>query len=178
MDASTLELRRGTAADLDAVVALQVASWRDGYRGLLPDAYLDGALAEELAAKWRRKLVDSPAPASLLLLAEDAAGLQGFLYACPEGGDPASAYIDNLHVRPGNRGLGIGARLMRAAAADLPALGYRACHLRVFTQNAAAIRFYERLGGAIVERTTEDLMGHPADTYRIAWPDLARLTAA
>jgi ribosomal protein S18 acetylase RimI-like enzyme len=169
-------LRRGTPGDLAAVSALQLASWRDAYRGLLPDAYLDGALAADLDAVWRRKLDGAPAPRSLLLVAEAAEGsLAGFLYACQEAAGAQSAYLDNLHVRPEWRGAGLGARLMRAAVPELSALGYGGLHLRVFAQNTAALRFYERLGGRIAERSREDLMGHPADTYRIVWPVLADL---
>ncbi len=169
-------LRPGTAADLAAITALHLASWRDSYRGLLPAAYLDGPLAADLAAKWRHKLVETPAPRSLLLLAEARDGeLLGFLYACADPRQPDSAYIDNLHVRPETRGGGLGARLLRRAAAELPGLGYRGAHLRVFVDNAAAVRFYQRHGGRIVARAQEQLMGHPAETYRIAWTDLRPL---
>ena len=170
------DLREGTAADLEAVVALHLASWRDSYRGLLPDGYLDGALADDLAAKWQRKLIDSPTPGSLLLLAESDGKLAGFLYACRDPERPGSAYIDNLHVAPECRGSGLGARLLRQAAARLSPLGYRGAHLLVFAQNEAAVRFYLRHGGRILHRGLEDLMGHPADTYRIVWPDLSALT--
>ncbi|MGP1253142.1 MAG: N-acetyltransferase family protein [Kiloniellales bacterium] len=175
-EASSCDLREGTASDLEAVVALHLASWRDSYRGLLPDSYLDGALAEDLAAKWHRKLIGTATPGSLLLLAENDGGLAGFLYACRDPERPGSAYIDNLHVAPDRRGSGLGARLLRQAATRLPALGYRGAHLLVFAQNEAAVRFYLRLGGRIVHRGVEDLMGHPADTYRIVWLDLSVLS--
>ncbi len=171
-EAPQATLRAGTAEDLEAVVALQLASWRDAYRGLLPDAYLDGALADDLVAKWRGKLIDSPDPRALLLVAESPAGvLSGFFYAAEETPGDASAYLDNLHVRPELRGQGLGEGLMRAAVPMLQARGYSGMHLLVFAENAAAVRFYQRLGGRIAARAVEDLMGHAAETYRIVWPD-------
>jgi ribosomal protein S18 acetylase RimI-like enzyme len=176
--ARDLAVRRGGPSDRVAVCALQLASWRDAYRGFLPDAYLDGDLADELDAKWRAKMAGFAPERALLLVAEANERPQGFLFACPDPQTPQSAYVDNLHVRPGVRGGGIGAALMRRAARDLAVLGYRGMHLLVFAGNARAVRFYERHGGAIVARTTEDLMGYPADTYRIVWSDLARVPAA
>jgi ribosomal protein S18 acetylase RimI-like enzyme len=160
---------------LDAVVALHLASWRDAYRGLLPDAYLDGALAGDLWDKWRRKATAADPARDLLVVAEDARGLTGFAFACFAPDRPDSAFLDNLHVKPGARGGGIGTALMRAVAPRLASLGYRGLHLKVFASNAAAIRFYERLGGKIEVRAVEDLMGYPADTYRMAWSDLSAL---
>ena len=172
--------RDGAASDREAVSALQVASWRDSYRGLLPDAYLDGALAEDLTATWGRKLeggklVDGPGRHSLLLLAESDRQLEGFIYACPDPKRPDSAYIDNLHVAPDQRGAGLGTRLLRQAAKRLALQGYYGAYLRVFVANEAAVRFYLRLGAHITRRETDDLMGYPADTYRLEWPDLSAL---
>lgn len=167
----TGKIRPGTPEDLQAVVTLQLVSWRDAYRGLLPDAYLDGALADDLAAKWRGKLIESPDPRTLLLVAESPAGLGGFFYAAQETPGDAHAYLDNLHVRPELRGHGLGEALMRAAVPMLQARGYRGMHLLVSAENAAAIRFYRRLGGRVAARGVEDLMGHAVDTCRIVWPD-------
>ncbi|WP_162906534.1 GNAT family N-acetyltransferase [Algihabitans albus] len=168
-------LRDGAPSDCEAVAALHLASWRDSYRGLLPDAYLDGALAEDLAAKWQERLAPTPGRGGLLLLAESDARLGGFIYACQEANRPDSAYIDNLHVAADSRGRGLGARLMRDAARRLGQDGYYGAHLRVFAANEAAVRFYLRLGAHVAHRGPEDLMGHTVETYRMEWPDLSVL---
>lgn len=168
-------LRDGTASDREAVSALQIASWRDSYRGLLPDAYLDGALTDDLTAAWRRKLEGGSDGRGLLLVAESDRRLEGFIYACPDLERPDSAYIDNLHVAPDSRGSGLGTKLLRQAAKRLALQGYYGAHLRVFVANDAAVRFYLRLGAHIAHREMDDLMGYPADTYRLEWPELSVL---
>jgi [ribosomal protein S18]-alanine N-acetyltransferase len=56
------------------------------------------------------------------------------------------AYVVTLDVATECRQLGLGGRLMREAEACAAAAGARWMQLHVFTGNAAAIRFYERLG--------------------------------
>jgi hypothetical protein len=37
-----IQLRRATPEDAAALAAVEVSCWRAAYRGLIPDAYLDG----------------------------------------------------------------------------------------------------------------------------------------
>jgi [ribosomal protein S18]-alanine N-acetyltransferase len=56
------------------------------------------------------------------------------------------AYVVTLDVAAECRQQGLGRRLMREAEARASAAGVRGMQLHVFTGNAGAIRFYERLG--------------------------------
>jgi len=42
-----IEIRPVTFRDAEVVAALHAASWRDAYRGILTDAYLDGDILGE-----------------------------------------------------------------------------------------------------------------------------------
>jgi ribosomal protein S18 acetylase RimI-like enzyme len=53
--------------------------------------------------------------------------------------------VSRLFVAPAGRGMGLGAALVAAAAAEAVRLGLRAV-LDVVTANRAAVRLYERLG--------------------------------
>jgi ribosomal protein S18 acetylase RimI-like enzyme len=116
-------------------------------------------------------------PARIMLLAEDADGLAGFvslfLAADPQWG----THVDNLHVRPGLKGQGLGRRLLGAAArlalAEAPGQGL---DLFVYTANTAARGFYARLGGADVTEWLETAPdGSRQPVRRIWWPDPAAL---
>jgi ribosomal-protein-alanine N-acetyltransferase len=56
------------------------------------------------------------------------------------------AYVVTLDVEAACRQRGLGRRLMREVEASAAAAGARWMQLHVFTGNAGAIRFYERLG--------------------------------
>jgi hypothetical protein len=161
-------IRPAGAADAAAIAALHVASWRSAYRGMLPDAYLDGPIEAERAAYWQATLAQ-PAPGDAVLLAPGAGFVAGF--AAPDG----DALLDNLHVLPARRGGGLGAALLVAVARALAAGGARAMHLWVFDANAGARRFYERHGAVPTAQRVAELFGASVPETRLAWPDLRRL---
>jgi GNAT superfamily N-acetyltransferase len=58
------------------------------------------------------------------------------------------AVLDDLWVEPGLRGRGLGARLLRAALADVSGAGARAVVVEADPADAPAMSFYARLGFA------------------------------
>jgi GNAT superfamily N-acetyltransferase len=57
-----------------------------------------------------------------------------------------NAYLENIEVRPGLRGGGIGAALLAALEAEAGRLGKRRLWLHAFEDNVGAHRFYESHG--------------------------------
>ncbi|MPY61113.1 GNAT family N-acetyltransferase [Streptomyces spongiae] len=141
-----MRFRNGTRADSDRIAALHTASWRDAYVGLMPPEFLNGPLADSHRAKWRARTED--ASGRWLMLAEEGDELVGFIHL--DTVRDGRVHVDNLHVRPGRTGTGIGYRLLRrgfAWAAD--AHPGRDVFLEVLRGNARAITFYERAGGLV-----------------------------
>lgn len=164
-------IRNATPADMDAIAALHIASWRGAYVGLLSDDYLGQPVVDDLRAKWVG--VDLPA-GDVLLVSETDGDVDGFIYVICDR-DPA--YIDNLHVAPVRKRSGIGEALMRAAATRLIALGHTSAMLTVITNNAPAVAFYDKIGGIRGPAQDEKLYGEPVQTYPVTWDDLQALSA-
>ncbi|WP_329581251.1 GNAT family N-acetyltransferase [Kitasatospora sp. NBC_01250] len=172
-DPADLSIRLGGPADAAAVARLHAESWRTAYAGIVPAAALADGLAEQRGELWELRLtVDygEPAATPALLLAERAGGdLVGFGYLVPEPDGPV--LLDNLHVRPGLTGAGIGAVLLDAARAwtarTHPGAPLR---LEVLRDNHRAVAFYERCGG---ERTREGWTDFPGagelPEYEYTW---------
>jgi hypothetical protein len=165
-------LREATATDAPAIAALHVASWRSAYRGALPDAYLDGPIEPERLATWTTRL-GALAPGDVVLLAERGGSLDGFAAAFAR--DDGDALLDNLHIAPARHGQGLGAALLAETAVRLAARGSRTMHLWVFDVNAAAQRFYMRLGAIETGRRVETMFGAAVPETRFGWPDLDAL---
>jgi GNAT superfamily N-acetyltransferase len=127
-------LRAADPADAEAAATLLIASRRQH----LPYAPL--AHGEADVRRWVREQL---LPAGGVTLAEDAAGLAGLLAVSQAGG---GGWIDQLYLRPGATGRGLGTRLLQHALATLP----RPVQLHTFQANAGARRFYERHGFAAV----------------------------
>ena len=164
-----LDLRPLRAGDEDLVARLHAASWRDSYRGMLSDAYLDGDLVGERRALWRSRL-QSP---QLGLLALHEGKPVGFAFALADADERWGTLLDNLHVLPGHRGAGVGTRLLHELTGEIPHGGL---HLWVYEQNVRARDYYERLGARHIERTkAKGADGGQLMACLYAWPDIAVL---
>ncbi|MFD9128801.1 GNAT family N-acetyltransferase [Kitasatospora sp. NPDC059571] len=169
-----ITVRTGTAADAPAVAALHAASQRSAYAGIVPDEALGDGLPAQRQEIWALRLtVDygGPEHTPTLLVAEDGEGPVGFAYLVPE--PDGRTLLDNLHVRPGRTGGGIGRLLLRAALERTAPAPLR---LEVLRENRRAIAFYEREGGRrTAERTGFFPGGHELPEYEYTW-DGAPLT--
>ena len=158
-------IREATGADLPFIRDLHLASWRDAYRGMLTDAYLDGPVAEDMAARWAAL----PDPA-VVLVAPDG-------FACCLLVEPIP-YLDNLHAAPGARRTGIGRALMARMASVLLERGERAMNLTVIDANRRARLFYRAMGGAEGEPFEAEEGGDLILVRRVTWDEDALRTLA
>lgn len=163
------------AGDADAIAALHTESWRDAYRGLVPDDYLDGPLLDERLAFWRARLA-RPSDARLTLKAMSGAQMVGFACVLRDEDPEWGPLLDNLHVKPALKGRGIGTRLLQAsrdwAAQVAPE---QTLHLWVIENNLPARRFYDRQGGVVDRRSLHEMSaGVVIAAVRYVWPPLGR----
>jgi hypothetical protein len=174
-----VDLRHAHPADSGRIAALHAASWRCAYRGILPDAYLDGGAFEERRRHWERRLAAADAGRRAVILGEREGELVGFVCVLLDEDPGWGACLDNLHVRPDLRGRGLGDRLFAAAAAWVRVMAPgEPLHLWVFKANAAARRFYDCRGGRLAGEALQRLPGGVrVASLRYIWKDLERLGA-
>ena len=165
--------------DAAAVAAIHCASWRSAYAGILEQTFLDGPIEADRSVLWSDRLAN-PRAEQILRIAEETP-MQPIGFLCAFGGVDQhwGSLIDNIHVLPSHRGKGSGARMMQNVARQLasrhPGMGI---HLWVFEANEAGLRFYERLGGKVVESDTSRIpAARGAAVLRLHWPDPHRLLA-
>ncbi len=173
MAATDSSFREAGAADAPAIAALLTASWQDAYAGLLPAELLQDRLPALHRDAWAAHFA-APRP-GIVLLAEGPEGLRGFCAAWLEGDE---AYVDNLHLRPGLRGGGVGRELLGRAVGALAARGAARAALTIIDGNEGALRFYRRLGGVAGTAYGAMLHGEAVTYRRIAWNAAATLVAA
>jgi ribosomal protein S18 acetylase RimI-like enzyme len=179
MDRGEIAIRPIVAADAVTVADLHATSWRDAYRGMLRDEYLDADVAGDRRQVWASRLGD-PIDSEFGYIAEAAGGAVGFVFLCGRTDDMWGTLVDNLHVLPGLKGRGIGRRLLEAAAHETARRypGERV-HLFVFEANHSARRFYASVGGREVERAAVEPPGGGSQVHlRVVWDDADRLLAS
>ncbi|WFB07754.1 GNAT family N-acetyltransferase [Streptomyces sp. LX-29] len=146
-------VRRALPADLARVAEL--AAEHAAYERAAPPA---PGLAERLAAL----LFDTPQPRLRCLVAELSDGeIVGYATCAPELSTWEGReylHMDCLFLRSGNRGLGLGARLVEAVAAEARELGLTEVQWQTPTWNKGAVRFYDRLGARAREKLRYSLV--------------------
>jgi ribosomal protein S18 acetylase RimI-like enzyme len=177
-------IRTARIEDAPRLASMHVASWRETYVGILPDAMLAALSVERRTAMWEQ-IMRSPASSdsTAVYLASVDEELVGFgscggqrtdsLRAGGYGGEVGAIYVLRAFQRRG-----IGARLLGSMASDLITRGLTAASLWVLRDNPVARRFYERHGAQVIAER-EDVRGD-AVLVELAygWADLTRLSGS
>jgi ribosomal protein S18 acetylase RimI-like enzyme len=178
-DAQAIEIRAARPSDAPAIGRVHVESWRETYRGVLPDQLLDSLAAVVRAAMWQGALEREP-PVSLVVAQVAGGELVGFAGGGARRGDspPYDAEVYAIYLLGAARHRGCGRRLMAALAAALRSRGFKSLCLWVLRENAPARRFYERLGGRVVGERTQVDGEQEFDEVAYGWDDLELLCSA
>lgn len=120
-----VSVRVGWADDSPGIAAVQVASWREQYAGLLPDDLLDALDREEVAAGWAASLSRPADARNRVLVALDRDTVCGFAVTGPASDpdcDPVgNGELSDLTVAPTHTRHGHGSRLLQACVDTLRA---------------------------------------------------------
>ena len=142
-------LRRYTAADEAAAIALWLKAWQAAYPQIDFAARLDW---------WRARWLGELVPTAAIVVAEADGDMAGFVTV-----DPHTGYLDQLVVKPQRWGSGIGAALIAEAKRLSPA----GLDLDVNTDNERAIGFYVKQGFSKSGAGFNPVSGRPV--HRMSW---------
>jgi RimJ/RimL family protein N-acetyltransferase len=170
MARTTLRIRRATVADARAVAEVHVGSWRQAYRGMLPDAYLDRLSVQDRETMWREAFAEDSSGAFVAEAGDRIVGFASFGPSRDEGASEDTGEVPAIYVEPSATGAGVGGELLRAATDALRERGYRRATLWVLEANERARRFYEKAGwvwDGTVDRHDFDCANEPIVRYAI-----------
>ncbi len=140
-----LLIRPANPDDAPAIAAIHAASWQQAYRGIMPDAFLDGLTSVSRLPMWR-DILDGQRPGVQVWVAEAAGDIAGFVSFGPVVSDPATGDLTTLYLHPERTGRGIGRLLLARAVSEMRGAGYRTARLQVLRDNGRARRVYEAAG--------------------------------
>ena len=179
-------IRMASYADARDLGSVHVASWRETYPGIVPDAMLASLSVEGRAAMWGHILGQpTTAQSTAVYVAEVQGKIVGFSSCSAQRTEALKdkgydAEVSAIYVLRDFQRRAIGSRLLFASAADLFRRGFSAMSLWVLRDNGPARQFYERHGGQVIaeRQDVEDEVVFVEVAY--GWTDLAeavRLTS-
>jgi len=152
-------VRPARAGDAAALARVQIASWRSGFAGIVPDgllAELTGEEAEQAwTGRWREAITSPPTSRHHVLAAVEGAPprtVAGFVSAGPatdaDRWPGTDAELYELRIDPERTGQGHGSRLVQAAVDTLVQDGFHTASVWVLVADQALRAFLESSGWA------------------------------
>lgn len=153
MVSTVITLRRARLADAAEIAEVHDCAWREAYRGVIPGRELEKMIARR-GPRWWQGAITRGTRIAVVDFDESVAGYVS--YGRNRLGDAETeGEIFELYLAPEFQGLGFGRKLFNAACRDLAAHGFSNCLVWVLADNHRAVRFYEKLGGALRRRVRE-----------------------
>jgi ribosomal protein S18 acetylase RimI-like enzyme len=160
-------LRRATPDDAPALAGVHVAAWRQAYRGIVPDRYLEGFTVENRTRRFREFLSDNTAET---YAAEHGGRIVGFLTlgGCrdPDVDQASIGEIWGIYVSPEHWRRGVGRFLCEQGQNLLASRDFTIATLWVLEANSQARSFHEAMGFQRDGATKELPLGIPLTAIR------------
>lgn len=171
----TYRIRPSTLSDTETLGRIHAQAWRESYTGLLSEELIANAGSIERRTTIRRRMFADSTPEWGHFLVETEQGeVVGFGDCGPahEVKEFASAEIFTLYLLRSAQGQGIGKKLLLKMLGHLANLGFENAALKANIKNEKALRFYQHLGGAEVQRMEANYDGVIVPLVVYAWYDL------
>lgn len=166
-------IRPAELEDAPAIARVHIDAWRTAYRGMVPDAHLDGLDIEQRTARWRENLGK---PGFTFVAEREGRGVFGFAGAGADRtpGEGFDGELYALYLAPGQLRRGAGTALVRAVVARFVTQGVSTMRVWVLAENPAR-RFYQALGGVELATKKIEIGGALLDEVSYGWRDLSKL---
>ncbi|MFP5077283.1 GNAT family N-acetyltransferase [Rhizobium sp. YIM 134829] len=165
--------RTASATDYLSIANLHVRISSEAYASTLPSDYLAEVMPREKIELWERRLAPPVRSEELsITLAEVHTDLIGFACFVFSEETHFGSYLHNLYVDPAFQGNRLGPRLLIESIDRFPSERRETpVHLLTMRENYQARRFYERLGGALIEEKQSVMSRYPEIIFvRYQWP--------
>jgi ribosomal protein S18 acetylase RimI-like enzyme len=164
-----IRIRAATLADAPVIAHVHVESWKQTYRGIVPDALIASLSIEQATLQWTYILGPGSA-AETVHVAEDTT-VVGFGSAGPARTDRlgADGEIFWIYLLDDVKRRGIGRALFGVMMRELASRGHQTAGLWVLTANAQGRQFYEALSGRTGATRETNHEGHVVNEIAYLW---------
>lgn len=171
-------IRRATLEDAAAIATVHVTAWKEAYRGIVPDEFLDNLPIQRRTDQWVNMLSDTGSIYHCAFVAEMDGQVVGFSNygSCREKDLGFEGELFAIYILRAAYKQGIGRALVIEAVKGLREAGYGNMLVWVLKDNPAR-GFYERLGGVYLAEKPIEIGGAQLVEVAYGWRDLNRFPA-
>lgn len=148
-------IRIATAADAEGIASVRITSWRQAFKDIIPQSYLNNMSLESSTQLWSQILAASTDAACTFVVEVDHKIL-GFASGMTVANNPQGfdAELTGVYVLPEIQGEGVGRRLVKKVMTTLAKAGAKNMLTWVLAQNQSARDFLLASGA---QQQTEQL---------------------
>lgn len=171
-------VRLAAIEDAAAIAHVHVESSRAAYRQIYPQSWLSRKSVEDRALFWKQMLTAADPRSVICVACDEAQGVVGFLAGGEErtGRLGCDAELHAIYLLPAAQRRGLGTLLVRRFVAELGGLGLASMAVWVLARNPAT-KFYEALGGAVIDQQEMERGGESFVKIAYGWSDLSNIRA-
>lgn len=162
-----MSIRIAKENDVRSIAQVQVESWRTTYKGIVPQAYLDDLSVDDRMKVWK-KVVEIH---SVIVAENEKREIIGFAAGGEERTKEYPSYTGELYaiyLLEECQKQGVGRKLFDHVVSDLKQSGHQSMLIWALSENPAC-RFYEKMGGVIVDRAWDEIGGKQLEETAYGW---------
>ena len=155
--------------DIDNIAKLYISNWKETYKGLLSEDYLNSLTKEYAVEKWNKYIKSE----NRIFVAYEGNEFLGFVASKKDDDKPNYWYLDSLHITKNSRGKGIGTKLIYRVGQYALKSGYKGMSICIVKGNDNAKRIYEKLGAVHYKDFIDDFGGTKSNSEKLVWNNLS-----
>lgn len=162
-----MNIRIADENDVQSIAQVQVESWQTTYQGIVPQTYLDELSVDDRVKVWE-KVVEIH---SVFVAENESGNIIGFAAGGEERTKEYPAYTGELYaiyLLKEYQEKGVGGKLFDQIVSALKQGGHQSMLIWALTENPAC-RFYEKMGGVVVDRTMDEIGGKQLEETAFGW---------
>ena len=158
-------IRDAVYDDIDKIAKLYISNWKETYKGLLPEDYLNSLTKEYAVEKWNKYLKNK----NHIFVAYEGNEFLGFVASKKDDNEEGYWYLDSLHITKNSRGKGIGTKLIYRVGQYALNHGYECMSICIVKGNDSTKRIYEKLGAVHYEYFIDDFGGVKSNSEKLKY---------
>jgi ribosomal protein S18 acetylase RimI-like enzyme len=167
MSTITVNTRRASRDDCEAIARVHDRSWNNAYSGMVPHNALN-RMVQRRGPAWWSKAIERHTVILVLEMQDRIVGYatigRNRVQTLPHGGE-----IYEIYLLPEYQGVGLGSHLFLSAMGELQRRGLKGTVVWVLADNAPALRFYENAGGRRIAEGKETFDGRDLRKIAFGW---------
>ncbi len=161
-------IRKATESDLYAIAQIGLCNWREAYKNIFPETYLNSLTLEGRREHYAEYL---DCNGGLIVAADNENNVLGFAVYKPDEQIENCVYLDSLHTDKNARGKGIGTALIMHIINIAKGMDCSKISVCIVRGNENAERLYKKLGARHLEYFVDNdaFQGISVESEKLIW---------